>query len=215
LPVTKSRAWSASGRGWWVLSKCSSRASMPCRRSWVDPIEVSRTGRPGWSSWFSSAGLAGLNWTESPSGSKPVGLPAWVRPTRWKVPWIRMNGIIPPSAAVPARYLSRTGRRSPADTLVWHQLGGLTDPGSGRVAPAAAATASRGRRTPTRPGSGMPLDRNAFGSHYLDRSHLHLGRPSSTARSIARGSVSNSAMRRLAVDSSALSPLVRPGTRPR
>jgi hypothetical protein len=48
----------------------------------VDPIEVSRGGRASRVSRSSSCGLAGLNWIESPSGSKPVGLPAWVWPTR-------------------------------------------------------------------------------------------------------------------------------------
>jgi hypothetical protein len=38
-------------------------------------------------------GVGGLELDGVAVGSNPVGLPAWVRPTRWKVPWIRMNGI--------------------------------------------------------------------------------------------------------------------------
>jgi hypothetical protein len=95
LAVRKSRARSASGRGWWLPSKCDSSASIPSKRSCVEPIEVRRYGlptlvRPSRSEWS-----VGLNWTESPSGSNPDGLPAGVRPTRWNVPVMTRNGTAP------------------------------------------------------------------------------------------------------------------------
>jgi hypothetical protein len=55
----------------------------PSKRNCVEPIEVSLAGAPVRVSPASRAGLLGLNCIESPSGSKPDGLPARVRPTRW------------------------------------------------------------------------------------------------------------------------------------
>jgi hypothetical protein len=54
----------------------------PSKRSCVEPIEVRRYGLPTLVSRSRSDWSVGLNWTESPSGANPDGLPAGVRPTR-------------------------------------------------------------------------------------------------------------------------------------
>src|SRR6266545_1840404 len=73
---------------------------------------------------------------ESPSGSNPVGLPAWVRPTRWKVPWSTMNGMIP-SNRVGVSTLPQHGRQQepPRPPRVAAAMRGPTPPSARRPTP--------------------------------------------------------------------------------
>ena len=61
----------------------------------------------------------GLNWTESPSGSNPDGLPAGVRPTRWNVPVMTRNGTAP----------RQHDERLPRAALLPHDLSTAPEPG--------------------------------------------------------------------------------------
>lgn len=54
------------------------------RRQLVRPPTRSRESR--------SSGRSGLKCTESPSGENPEGLPAAVRPTKWKLPVMIVDG---------------------------------------------------------------------------------------------------------------------------